>query len=573
MHDLCSQRGPPRAKAPIRAEAAEKTGLLAQLKLEPLTIDHREGFFMPEYLHALAKNHLSHANRSKPFDPMSLHYLHLFRPSVPNQLFVYLRGATLIMPKRNPRPNPRQKHRRSMMAAAAVIGFLAVSSLVAVTQLDTIREFFSEASGDPANIVIDRQAVLGPLPRPWRNLAQGGEAHDWRLEPLTGQVKNLKPEYIRLDHIYDFYDIVQGSPGNLTFNFEKFDLILNDILATGAKPYIALSYMPPAISSGDIVSPPVNWNDWQTVVQRTIQHVSGTRGISDVYYEVWNEPDLFGGWKYYGDRNYLTMYTYAARGAAQTRGVKPFKLGGPATTALYKNWFDALAKHAIANNLRYDFFSWHRYNHDISKFNEDMDQARAWLSQFPQLEPTLELHITEWGHDSENHAGYDSSYSAAHTVAAGIEMIGVVNRAFVFEIQDGKDPAGQEYWGRWGMFTAVDKGAKAKPRYYGLRMLDRLSDQRLQTLGSGSWVKGQAALNPADESIELVLANFDSRGRNTENVPVLYENITPGTYTVTREYLNGQRQTQQVATDAAVLQTVVPMSANSVSFVTLRSTE
>lgn len=398
---------------------------------------------------------------------------------------------SMFAPKQVRQLNPRTRRKRQMILAALGFTLIALSSVIAVTQLDTVRELFSQASGEPADIRVDTQAIIGPMPRPWRNLAQGGEAHDWRIEPINGQVRALNPEYIRIDHIYDFYDIVQGTPGNITFDFSKLDVILNDITATGAKPYIALSYMPPAISSGDIVAPPVNWADWQLTIQKTIEHVSGTRGIRDVYYEVWNEPDLFGGWKYYGERNYLTMYTYAARGAQNARGVQPFKFGGPGITALYENWFNALAEHVIANNLRYDFFSWHRYNHDITQFNKDMRLARAWLGNFPQLEPTVELHITEWGHDSENEPGYDTAYGAAHTVAASIEMIGVVNKAFVFEIQDGEDPNGQANWGRWGLLTSPKSGSKPKPRYFGLRMLDRLSDARLQTTGNGYWVKGQ----------------------------------------------------------------------------------
>jgi beta-xylosidase len=445
---------------------------------------------------------------------------------------------------------------------------IAAVTLFSVSQLDVVREFLSRATGEPANLVIDTQAVIGPMPRPWRNLAQGGEAFDWQLSPLSTQVAALEPEYIRIDHIYDFYEIVQGSPGNITFDFTKFDVILDQIAATGAKPYIALSYMPPAISSGDIISPPVRWEDWQLVVQKTIEHVSGTRGTADVYYEVWNEPDLFGDYKYYGDRNYLTMYTYAARGAANARGVQPFRIGGPGITALYRNWFNALAKHAIDNNLRLDFFSWHRYAHDIEQYQEDMLNVRTWIQDYPQLEPTLEFHITEWGHDSEVHPGYDSRYSAAHTVAGSIEMIGVVERAFVFEIQDGKDPNGQAAWGRWGMFQHQDFGAAAKPRYNALRMLDRIGDQRLQILGKGSWVKAAAARDD-EGNTEVVIANFDRRGSHAETVPVTFQNIEPGSYTVTRQYLSGQQNTQNVATTAAVLQISVPMPINDVAFVEL----
>jgi xylan 1,4-beta-xylosidase len=466
----------------------------------------------------------------------------------------------------------RQKKRMAMITGALGMVVLVVGVLVAVSQIQVIREFFSQASGEPANIVVDTQAVLGPMPRPWRNLAQGGEAFDWRLEPLVPKVKALKPEYIRIDHIYDFYDIVKGTPGNLTFDFSKMDPVVDDILATGAKPYIALSYMPPAIASGDIVSAPKNWADWQLVVQKTIEHYSGTKGISDIYYEVWNEPDLFGGWKYYGDKSYLTLYTYSARGAANARNVKPFKLGGPGITALYKNWFHALAKHAVNNNLRLDFFSWHRYNLDIDQYKQDMTEARTWLADYPQLEPTLELHITEWGHDSNNHAGYDSGYGAAHTVAGAIEMVGIVQRAFAFEIQDGPDPAGQTNWGRWGMFTAVKAGATAKPRYYALQMLDSIGDQRLSLQGKGYWVKGLAARNAAGNT-EVLLANYDRNAKHVETVPVTFTNILPGSYTVTKKFLSGQLTTEKVATTAAALQINVAMPVNSVAKIELKAEE
>ena len=445
---------------------------------------------------------------------------------------------------------------------------ILVAALVGVSQLHVIREFFGQASGEPANLQVDVTAVLGPMGRPWRNLAQGGEGFDWRMGPIIPSVRSLKPEYIRIDHIYDFYDIVKGEPGNLRFDFSKFDPVLDDILATGAKPYIALSYMPPAIATGDIVSTPKDWKSWQLTVQKTIEHVSGKRGISDVYYEVWNEPDLFGSWKYYGDKSYLTLYDYSARGAQNARGVKPFKIGGPGITALYKNWFDALLKYCAANNLRLDFFSWHRYNMDLDIFKKDMFEAKTWLAKYPQYEPTLELHITEWGHDSNNHSGYDNNFGAAHTVAGAIEMIGVVDRAFVFEIQDGKDPEGKTHWGRWGMFTHKDVGGAPKPRYSALKLLDRIGDQRLQLLGKGSWVKAAAALNEQGNP-QVIMANFDRSGKHAENVPITFKNITPGQYTLVKEYLGGRKQTESVATDAAEIQVRVPMTPNAVSLIEL----
>ena len=53
--------------------------------------------------------------------------------------------------------------------------------------------------------------------------------------------------------------------------------------------------MPPALAD-NVTDEPRDWAEWQMTVKATIEHYSGTKGknIPGVYYEVWNEPDLFG---------------------------------------------------------------------------------------------------------------------------------------------------------------------------------------------------------------------------------------------------------------------------------------
>jgi len=463
----------------------------------------------------------------------------------------------------------RKQNRFQLISTFLVLILLAAATVLGATQLAIVREFFTFASTpEPANIAINAQGILGPLPRPWRNLAQGGEEASWQIAPVADKVRALQPEYIRIDHIYDFYEPVQGSPGNITFDFTKLDAMLNDIEAVGAKPYIAISYMPPALGGRDIVSSPARYEDWQLVVQKTIEHISGKRGTADVYYEVWNEPDLFGDWKYFGDKNYLNLYSAAARGAQQARGVQPFKIGGPATTGFYKNWYDALAEHVVANNLRLDFISWHRYDISLTQFQEDLLDIRTWAEKYPQLTPTLEFHITEWGHDSENNDGYDTKYGAAHTVAAAIEMINIVERAFVFEIQDGKDPNNKEYWGRWGLLTHQDFGSTPKPRYQALRMLDSLGEQRVQLLGKGTFIKA-AASKSIDGEYRVVLANFDVKARNVEQVPITIYNLEPGNYLVKKEYLGKTGTTESILIDTKPLQFILPMAPLDIAKVSI----
>lgn len=430
-------------------------------------------------------------------------------------------------------------------------------------------QYFGKAGGVFSNIRVDVTGVLGPMPYPWRNLAQGGEESKSMLGGVTSEVKQLKPEYIRLDHIYDAYGVVSRSGGNLVFDWTRLDVAVAEILATGAKPMLALSYMPPAISKSDVIDLPNDWNEWGQVVQKTIEHYSGRneKNITGVIYEVWNEPDLFGGYKVYGDKNYLTMYEVSARAAARASGVNSFEFGGPATTALYQNWFQSLMKFASSKNLRLDFISWHKYSTDLSEFENDIVKARAWAEEIPAF-ADVKFYVTEWGHNSENDKGYDSTFGAIHTLAVSRVMMGGVSRAFVFEIKDG--PGNEKFWGRWGLLTHEKFGAPVKkPRYSALEFLNRLEQTRISLSGEGSWVRGIASSSNDGKILRVLLVNYDPQGRHTESVPVTFENLPSGSFNYVRENFLGTSSKQVVATSEASWKTVELLPANSAAMLIL----
>jgi len=451
------------------------------------------------------------------------------------------------------------------------LGLIVVTVFVVVANINKIQDLLSQAGGVKADIRVDTQAVLGVMPRPWANLAQGGEEATPMLDDVTSQVRALKTEYVRIDHIYDFYEVVgRGEGGELTFNWTKLDGVVDSILASGAKPFFALSYMPSAIASGDVTSKPNDYSEWSQVISRTVSHFSGrqNRNIADVYYEVWNEPDLFGGYRI---GSYIPLYQSAAAGARAATNTQPYKFGGPATTGQYKNWFDGLMKFTLENKVRLDFYSWHRYSTDPGQFYKDVEEANEWLKAFPERQLDLELLITEWGHDSEINAGYDGSYGAAHTAAVAMEMVNRVDRAFAFEVKDGPDPAGNKFWGRWGLLTHESVGITAKPRYWALKMLADLADERLALTGKGTWVKGLAAKN--GETTQVLLANFDRRGKHVEQVPVTFENLKDREFVLKESFLSGKDLTVEVATTEASMRHEVLMPASSVVMLELTARE
>ena len=412
-------------------------------------------------------------------------------------------------------------------------------------------QYFSRAAAIKANIIVDVNKVSGPFPDRWKALAQGGEESGVRmLENVVSKVSGLYPKYIRLDHIYDFYNVVsRNSSGNLAFDFSKLDETVCDIYHTGAKPFFSLGYMPPTMSDdGSLVGKPKNWNEWSFLVQKTVEHYSSKETVlpcgaldnfwkTDIYYEVWNEPDLesFGKWKYQaGGKSYSDLYFYSVKGAQQAQNVLPFKIGGPVTTALYKNWIQKFLDYIIVNNLRIDFISWHHYSKKTNNFTQDIINLNKWLGENPKYDryENLPKIISEWGYDSEKNPIADTNVGAAHTVASLRNLLNArLELAFLFEIKDGPTLS-------WGI---LNYDGSPKPRYQALKLLNDLEGNQLIVDGEGSNVSGIAS-KTKENKITLILTNYDESGRNYEAVPVVFKNLDGANYKLTKKYLDGRSE-------------------------------
>lgn len=409
----------------------------------------------------------------------------------------------------------------------------------------------SRASAVKANIVVDINKTTGPFPKRWKSLAQGGEQSGVRmLENVVPKIAGLFPNYIRIDHIYDFYDVVsRDSSNNLVFNFTKLDETVCDIYRTGAKPFFSLGYMPPTLSiDGTLISQPKNWNEWAFLVEKTVEHYSNEQTVlacgaldkywkTDIYYEVWNEPDLesFGKWKYTeSDKSYRDLYFYSAKGASQAQNVLPFKIGGPVTTALYKNWILKFLDFIVENNLRIDFISWHHYSKKTDDYTDDIIKLNKWLGSSPKYDKyeNLPKIISEWGYDSEKNLIADTEVGAAHTTASLRNLINArLELAFLFEIKDGVNPS-------WGILT---NDGQEKPRYKALKLLNLLEGNQLVVDGEGTNVSALAS--KSSDKIVILLTNYDEFGHNYEAVPVTFKNLDGINYSLTKTYADGQTDT------------------------------
>lgn len=386
------------------------------------------------------------------------------------------------------------------------------------------------------------------------------------LLPVVDKARTLSPEYIRIDHVFDYYDAVKrDGSGALIYDWSKLDLTLGDILATGAKPFVSLSYTPKILTDGDITDLPRDWGEWENLVAATVMHISGRGGlaISNVYYEVWNEPDLFGKFKVRGEKNYLTLYLHSVRGATKAQNTLGFKIGGPATTALYENWIKGLLKFVQDNNLKLDFLSWHRYSKETDIYDKDVLNIKKWLVNYPNYSG-IELIISEMGPNSENDKVYDSNFGAIHALATATVLDGELDRIFNFEIKDGPGP--EKFWGRWGILTHEKFGApEAKPRFQALGFLNTILGNKVNIAGEGSWVKATA--REKNSIVRTLVVNYDPAGRHTETVPLTFLNLRSPNFTFRRINFGGGTEEVQVATTSAVWATTQRFQPNSAAII------
>lgn len=438
----------------------------------------------------------------------------------------------------------------SIVSILALIVFLPLMLLA--TQ--NIVVLITRASGTLANITVSTKNILEPIDTNFYHaFSQGGETNGDMLAPVVADIRALRPKIIRLDHLYDHYNVSVSGDGSVT-SWGTLDDAVSSILATGAKPMLALSYMPSSIAQGgNIINPPNDWNAWAKVVQDTIEHFSGARGISGIYYEVWNEPDLaqFGGWKYYGDKNYVTLYRYASVGASRAKA-GTFYLGGPATTGLYKEWIIAL----VQSGNRINFLSWHTYQQDPAKYDADQRNIITWLLPYPTYTLIPKL-ITEFGFTGDKSPQYGTGYAAAHAAAVISKLItGGPTYLLSFQPVDGPN---QQSGNGWGLITNSDNGLKKKPRYWIYNFIDSMAGNRLPLSGEGTWVTGFASTK--NGVVRVMLVNF--RGY-TENVPVTFTDITPGSYSLRQDYLFGGDTKVTVTAPTGSYQTKIPLTPNNV---------
>lgn len=260
---------------------------------------------------------------------------------------------------------------------------------------------------------------------PWRNGIAVGRAYDLVRTDLMNHLSFLQRtigyRYCRFHAVFDddMQVVVRKPDGGIGYQWRHIDMVYDQLLAIGLKPFVELNPMPEAIASGTQkmfwfqmnVTPPASWQAWEDLVEAFARHLVDRYGMAEVrtwYFEVWNEPNLGGFWG--GTQSqYFSLYDASAR--ALKRVDAGLRVGGPASSKA--SWLEDLIDHCAADRVPLDFISTHLYPQDEyvdyrdrqgsphapgAYFTDTVVQARRRIEDRLRLRglPPVEIHWTEW---------------------------------------------------------------------------------------------------------------------------------------------------------------------------------
>lgn len=365
---------------------------------------------------------------------------------------------------------------------------------------------------DEVYIQVDITQQWGEFPIHHRGFSQGGEGQMTQrgyFEDAMRIMTDIRPTYIRIDHLYDYYNILSfDDNGNPVYDFSELDRIVDAVINIGAEPLMSLSYTPPALAQDTVYAPPTDLNAWESLVYETVNYYNIERGLNIRYWEVWNEPNLAHFWD--GTiPDYLELYSATAQGLK--RADPSALIGGPATLSnpsrlpgYYRfseqNWFTALINHANKNDLPIDFVSWHLYSTSPDSYLENIELHQSWLRD---LDPQPLMLMTEWNYSGGKSSTMDNRRSVAylaHTLSVLSQSD--LQQAFYFEPIDG----GDDWINSWGLIRA---DSTPKPSFYAYKLFDRLDGVQLKAVSNHLNV-GAMATQSDDDIMVLIWNNTPS---------------------------------------------------------------
>lgn len=368
----------------------------------------------------------------------------------------------------------------------------------------------------------------------WRTCVGAGRANEALRAAFQRHLALVQSKigfrYLRFHALLhdDMFVLRRDETGKMIYNFQYIDDVFDMMLEKNIRPFVELSFFPDCLRGGDStqcwwkghVTPPDDFAPFCELLERLVKHLLARYGADEVrtwYFEVWNEPNLYGFWD--GTRTqYFELYKMVAETIKQVDGA--LRVGGPATSNFVPDsrfdgekedeeaalthkvedldslqwhgvWIEEFLTFCQENKLPVDFVSTHPYPTDFAldghgRVTERSRNVNAlykdmtWLKETVKSSayPQAEIHLTEWS-SSPSPRDYTHDYlqEAAFIIKTNLDCIGLADSLSYWVFTDVFEEQGAGDSIFHGGFGMVNYQGIVKPAFHAYRMLASLGDE------------------------------------------------------------------------------------------------
>src|SRR3989344_283738 len=101
------------------------------------------------------------------------------------------------------------KDKKNIVSIFTGVIFLLLLLPLLLKGVQTVQTLLTKAAGVKANIAVDTKLVFEPIKPSWKSFAQGGEESTDMVAPVVAKMAALDPKFIRIDHIFDHFNVVE----------------------------------------------------------------------------------------------------------------------------------------------------------------------------------------------------------------------------------------------------------------------------------------------------------------------------------------------------------------------------
>ena len=403
----------------------------------------------------------------------------------------------------------------------------------------------------PRTVAVDYAQVKGPTSQVFRQCVGAGRANeglraDWQRQLAYAQQK-CGFQYIRMHGLFtdDMGVYSEDRSGRPVYNWQYVDRLYDFLLSIHVRPFVELGFMPGALASGrqtifwwrGNVTPPKDYDKWHDLVAAAVRHWTERYGQNEVknwYFEVWNEPNLKGGFWTGDQQDYFKLY---AASATAVKSVSPqYRVGGPATAG--NGWISDFIRYCADDHVPVDFVSTHTYgvdqgfldaegnrgtviSRDPNAVSGDMRRTQAEIAASPL--PHLPLFYTEWSASytpaDPIHDNYVEASYILDKVKNGEPAVSGMSYWTFTDIFEEAGPRATPFHGGFGLINYEDI---LKPAFFAYRFLNELGPTELANRDAGSFVTRDGR-----GGVQALLWDFTITQPGTENDQAFYKEDHP----------------------------------------------